>query len=84
MGVNLLVKIYHELCRMGEFDGGKFTWGKSKLTIWNLITSCQASIKFFNSFMTEAVICSASQWTGFYMITASVMKELNLTNNRNE
>ena len=23
-------------------------------------------------------ICSASQWTGFYMITASIMKELNL------
>ena len=40
---------------------------------------------FINSFMTEAVIiykpvpqisCSANQWTGFYMITASVMKEL--------
>ena len=30
--------------------------------------------------MTEAVIiiCSANQWTCFYMITASVMKELNL------
>ena len=24
------------------------------------------------------MICSANQWTGFYMITASVMKELNL------
>ena len=39
----------------------------------------------FNSFMTEVgyhietspLICSANQWTGFYMITASVMKELN-------
>ena len=30
----------------------------------------------FNSFMTEAVICSANQCTGLYMITASVMKEL--------
>ena len=36
-----------------------------------------------NSFMTEAVIIwkpvhrFANQWTGFYMITASVMKELN-------
>ena len=35
----------------------------------------------FNSFMTEAVmteavICSANQWTGFYIITATVMKEL--------
>ena len=30
----------------------------------------------FNSFMTETVICSANQWTGLYMITASVMKEL--------
>ena len=28
-----------------------------------------------NSFMTGTVI--ANQWTGFYMITASVMKELN-------
>ena len=27
--------------------------------------------------MTEAVIrCSTNQWTGFYMITTSVMKEL--------
>ena len=42
-----------------------------------------------NSFMTEAVItlkpvhpliCRENQWTGFYMIAASVMKELN--NNR--
>ena len=31
----------------------------------------------FNPFMTEAVICSANQWTGFYMITAYVMKGLN-------
>ena len=30
----------------------------------------------FNPFMTEAVICSANQWTGFYMITACVMKGL--------
>ena len=30
----------------------------------------------FNSLMTEAVFCSANRWTGFYMITASVMKEL--------
>ena len=37
-----------------------------------------------NSFMeghyhieTSPLICSANQWTGFYMITASVMKELN-------
>ena len=34
-------------------------------------------LSWFNSFMTEAVIiCSANQWTGFYMITASIMKEL--------
>ena len=38
----------------------------------------------FNSFMTEAVIiqkplvCGANQWTCFYIITASVMKELKL------
>ena len=37
-----------------------------------------------NSFMTEAVViiettpltCSENQWTGFYMIMASIMKEL--------
>ena len=42
----------------------------------------------FNSFMTRGryhietspLICSANQWTGFYMITASVMKELNKNN----
>ena len=28
---------------------------------------------------TSPLICSANQWTGFYMITASVMKELNET-----
>ena len=27
---------------------------------------------------TSPLICSANQWTGFYMITASVMKELRL------
>ena len=27
---------------------------------------------------TSQLICSASQWTGFYIITASVMKELSL------
>ena len=26
---------------------------------------------------TSPLICSANQWTGFYMITASVMKGLN-------
>ena len=38
---------------------------------------------YFNSFLrglyhieTSPLICSANQWTGFYMITASVMKEL--------
>ena len=36
-------------------------------------------VNIFNSFMTETVIiCSANQWTGFYMITASAMKELSL------
>ena len=30
----------------------------------------------FNSFMTEADICSANQWTSFYMIMAPVMKEV--------
>ena len=26
---------------------------------------------------TSPLICSANQWTGFYMITVSIMKELN-------
>ena len=25
---------------------------------------------------TSVILCSANQWTGFYMISASVMKEL--------
>ena len=29
---------------------------------------------------TSPLICSANQWTGFYMITASIMKELNKAN----
>ena len=29
-----------------------------------------------NPFMTETDICGANQWTGFYMISASVMKGL--------
>ena len=29
---------------------------------------------------TSPLICPANQWTGFYMITASVMKELTLGN----
>ena len=41
-------------------------------------------VYFLNPFTTEAdisyhisyIICSANQWTGFYMITASVIKEL--------
>ena len=45
----------------------------------NIIKKCA-----INSFMTETVItvetspliCSANQWTGFYMITTSVMNEL--------
>ena len=38
-------------------------------------TGLQALIaKLVNAFQNE--ICSANHWTGFYMITASVMKEL--------
>ena len=32
--------------------------------------------EILNSFMMEAII-RANQWTGVYMITASIMKELN-------
>ena len=28
---------------------------------------------------TSPLICRANQWTGFYMITASVMKDLKVT-----
>ena len=31
--------------------------------------------------MTVASICFANQWTGFYMIGTSIMKELNMTGN---
>ena len=41
-----------------------------------LISMFEASLPIpLNSFMTGAVIMK-KQWTGFYMITASVMKEL--------
>ena len=41
---------------------------------------------FFNSFHdggryhieTSPMVCRENQWTGFYIITASVMKELNM------
>ena len=34
-------------------------------------------VSVFNSFMTEDPIGSANQWTSFYMLGTSVMKELN-------
>ena len=43
-----------------------------------LIREKSKHIVNLNSFMTGAV-CRANQWTGFYMITASVMKELMIT-----
>ena len=33
---------------------------------------------------TSSLICGANQWTGFYMITASVMKGLKVTVQSNE
>ena len=37
-----------------------------------------AVLETITSFMTEVpIICRANQWTGFYIIGASVMKELN-------
>ena len=59
--------------------------------VWNLCTFLSPIKTFWklilfllNSFMMEApyhietspLICSANQWTGFYMIGPSVMKEL--------
>ena len=32
------------------------------------------------SYRNQSIDCKANQWTGFYMITASVMKELNTKN----
>ena len=49
---------------------------------WTCFTRFLARESVINSLMTGAVIIQrpvANQWTGFYMITASVMKELSLT-----
>ena len=41
-------------------------------------------IFFINSFMTEAIITlKPVHWTGFYMRTASVMKELKVIKSKN-
>ena len=49
-------------------------YSDARTMLWNIESVT------FNSFMTKVVLilwyCSANQWTGFYMTTASVMKEL--------
>ena len=53
-----------------------------KQFVANLPMNCLSVFDHFvglavNSFMTEVIIiCRAIQWTGFYMITTSIMKEL--------
>ena len=50
---------------------------EKKLTSTFIFTLLCGASKGFNPFMTDAVIkCGANQWTGFYMIAASVMKGL--------
>ena len=59
-----------------------------KLIKTKLLVSTRSSLQSFNSFMmgdryhieTSPMICAAHQWTGFYVITASVMKELKKQN----
>ena len=46
-----------------------------------LCKSCffsSASCSVSRSFSVLCLFCRANQWTGFYMITVSIMKELNL------
>ena len=52
---------------------------------WAHLFAIFNGIESFNPFMTEAAIIETNQfidlrskWTGFYMITASVMKGLNI------
>ena len=72
-----------------HFITSRFIWATHGMRINFIFTAlgsmhADVFLDLFNSFMTVAVIietrpliCSANQWTGFYMITASVMKELN-------
>ena len=56
---------------------------------WNyaasIVFTCTSAIKRGRYHIeTSSFICGANQWTGFYMITASVMKGLSLsTSNKN-
>ena len=61
---------------------GKVLWKTTtNIKVWfteKKVLYFETSFTFqIKSFMTEAVIidCCANQWTGLYMITASVMKE---------
>ena len=49
------------------------------LTIHVLASSYKVDIYEFNHHIeTSPLICRTNQWTGFYMIGTSVMKELNI------
>ena len=45
-----------------------------KISVQNLTLSWRRPLSYRN----QSIICGANQWTGFYMITASVMKGLNV------
>ena len=65
-----------------KFDN-TWIWNRCILFYWvffsllSLTLSCRGPLSYRNqSIATSSLICSANQWTGFYMTTVSVMKEL--------
>ena len=60
-------------------DSNKWDWIFEYLWIWTTVyqngSHYGTTIQFCSNF-PHKYICSANQWTGFYMITASVMKGL--------
>ena len=68
-----------DCCRPVKYESFEQTF----LSIWKVLSTFHLNpigAFLFNSFRyhveTSPLICRANQWTGFYMITASVMKEL--------
>ena len=72
------------LIRKGKYDwffhkGLLLDWILFLLYLLQFVRCSKHSSKVTNfSILTLSLICRANQWTAFYMITASVMKELNL------
>ena len=68
------------MTKMGNIQKKDFTlcsWWLYKSDYEKLIT---LSWRTPLSYRNQSIDCSANQWTSFYMITASVMKELNKSN----